>query len=97
EAIQRILDPHCLVGVAINPEMRVKAAQGAVAPELVADGWRTFLVKVQNDAGATTELRVVSPQAQSVHNSPWKPSTSDTYYQKAPGPAAELPRSQRWL
>src|SRR3954470_20491275 len=28
-AVQKLLDPHCLVGVTINPESRVKAARGA--------------------------------------------------------------------
>jgi hypothetical protein len=96
-AMQKILDARCLIGVTINPEMRVKAMQGPAPAELVADGWRTFLVKVQNDAGATTELRVVSPQAQSVHDSPSKRSVSDKYYEKNPAAAHDLPASQRWL
>src|SRR4051812_27685079 len=29
KAVQRLLDPYCLVGVDINPESRVKAARGA--------------------------------------------------------------------
>src|SRR5215470_5210227 len=33
-AIQKILDPHCLAGVQINPEMRVKVAQGEAQPQL---------------------------------------------------------------
>jgi hypothetical protein len=96
-AIQQILDPHCLVLVTINPEMRVKAAQGPAKPELTADGWRTFLVKVQNEAGATAELRVVSPQAQSVHDSSWKKTASDDYYNKQERQARNLPNDQRWL
>src|SRR5262245_51304204 len=28
EAVQKALDPHCLIGVTINPESRVKAARG---------------------------------------------------------------------
>src|SRR5579862_2904233 len=50
-AIQQVLDNHCLVGLTINPEMRVKAAPGPAGAELVAEGWRTFLIKVQNEAG----------------------------------------------
>src|SRR5437773_7254848 len=46
--IQKILDRHCLIGVNINPESRVKAQEGPAKPELVEQGWRTFLVKVQN-------------------------------------------------
>src|SRR5258706_4962259 len=40
--IQAILDRHCLVGVEINPESRVKAQQGPASAELVQQGWRTF-------------------------------------------------------
>jgi hypothetical protein len=97
EAIQRVLDPHCLLGLAINPEMRVKANQGPAQPELSADGWRTFLIKVQNDAGATAELHVVSPQAQSVHDSPGKRTASDEAYRKSDAASRALPPDQRWL
>jgi hypothetical protein len=97
EAVQHILDAHCLVGLTINPEMRVKAAQGPAKPDLVAEGWRTFLIKVQNDAGATAELRVVSPQAQSVHDSPAKKTASDEHYRKSETSARGLSVDQRWL
>lgn len=97
EAVQQILDAHCLVGLTINPEMRVKAAQGPAKPELVAQGWRTFLIKVQNDAGATAELRAVSPQAQSVHDSPWSKTASDEHYRQNEKSARSLSPDQRWL
>jgi len=61
--IQKILDRHCLVGVNINPESRVKAQEGPAKPELVEQGWRSFLVKVQNEAGITPVLSVDSPNA----------------------------------
>ena len=61
--IQKILDRHCLVGVNINPESRVKAQEGPAKPELVEQGWRNFLVKVQNEAGITPVLSVDSPNA----------------------------------
>src|SRR5262245_36519338 len=35
EAVQKALDPHCLIGVTINPESRVKAARGPRAAELM--------------------------------------------------------------
>ncbi|MBI4660049.1 MAG: CehA/McbA family metallohydrolase [Verrucomicrobia bacterium] len=69
-AIQRILDKYCLVGVNINPESRVKVAQGPAKPELAQQGWRVFLVKVHNEAGVTAELRAVSPNAGRLHGSP---------------------------
>lgn len=58
--IQQVLDPHCLIGVTINPESRVKAASGPAKPLLVQSGWRTFLVKVNNQAGVTAELKLES-------------------------------------
>ena len=66
--IQAVLDPHCLVGVNINPEMRVKAMPGPAKAELTEQGWRTFLIKVTNEAGTTAPLNVFSPQAQSVYS-----------------------------
>jgi hypothetical protein len=95
--IQRVLDPHCLVGVTINPEMRVKVAQGAAQPELVEQGWRTFLVKVQNDAGATAELRAVSPSGLSVQNAGGKKTASDEYYRKRGEARSGLGADQLWL
>jgi hypothetical protein len=61
--IQKILDGHCLVGVEINPESRVKAQEGPAKAELVEQGWRTFLVKVINQAGITPVLAAESPNA----------------------------------
>jgi hypothetical protein len=97
EAIQKILDPLCLVGVNINPEMRVKVAQGSAKPELVEQGWRTFLVKVHNEAGTTAELRAVSPNAQSVHDSPWRQTVSDQYFRRRGQPTTVTPASELWL
>ncbi len=64
------LAPRTLFRVNINPEMRVKVATGEAKPELVEGGWTTFLVRVDNEAGTTAELRATSPQAQRVANSP---------------------------
>ena len=35
QAIQRVLDPYCLIGIQINPESRVKVAVGLAKPELL--------------------------------------------------------------
>lgn len=67
EAIKRIqaeLDPLCIGAVSINPESRVKVVAVAARQELVQHGWRTFLVKVHNEAGVTAALRISSPQSQ---------------------------------
>ena len=59
--IQEILDPYCLIAVTINPESRVSVVEGPAAKELIQQGWRTFLVKVVNQAGITPVLRPESP------------------------------------
>jgi hypothetical protein len=61
--IQQILDAHCLAGIEINPESRVKSTQGPARPRLVQNGWSVFLVKVNNQAGVTAELVAESPNA----------------------------------
>ena len=63
KTIQEILDRHVLVGVEINAESRVKAAQGAALPHLVQNGWTVFLVKINNQAGVTAPLVAESPNA----------------------------------
>ena len=70
ERIQQILDARCLFGININPEMRVKVARGPAAAELDEQGWRVFLVKVDNESGTTAALKANSPNAQRLHNSP---------------------------
>ena len=59
-------------------------------------GWRTFLLKIQNDAGSTSELRIFSPNAQSVHNSEWK-SPFRSLFPQANGGKADEPVNQLWL
>lgn len=64
EGIQRILDPHVLFEARINPEGRVSVSRGQGKAELVEQGWRTFLVKVENEAGITSPFKVRSKEAQ---------------------------------
>ncbi len=66
-AIQEVLDHRVLVGIEINAESRVKAAQGAAPAKLVQSGWSVFLVKVHNLAGSTAPLAVVCPNAEPVY------------------------------
>lgn len=61
-AVQKLLDPHCLLGVHINPESRVKAARGRAAADLKCDRETVVLVKVHNDGGVTHALDVSGPQ-----------------------------------
>jgi hypothetical protein len=67
---QQILDAHCLFGITINPEIRVKVARGPAAAELDEQGWRVFLVKVANESGTTAPLKVESPNALKLADSP---------------------------
>ena len=76
KAFQDVLDRHVLVDVHINPESRVRATQGAAPAVLVQGGWRTFLIKVRNEAGVTTRLAARSPNARPVFargQVPWSP------------------------
>ena len=61
--LQELLDPHALAVISINPESRVKVAQGDAKPVLVEKGTRLFLVKVVNEAGVTAPLEVESPNS----------------------------------
>ncbi len=62
-AIQRLLDPHVLLAVHVNPEVRVKAARGPARALLQQAGYTPVLVKVTNDSTATRPLHIHSPQA----------------------------------
>ncbi len=88
--IQAALDPLCLALVRVNPESRVKVLPGPAERELVQDGWRVFLVKVENEAGVTARLTCTSPQAES----PFAPSSSE------PEPVVAIDAAavrERWL
>jgi len=61
--LQKLLDPHVLVQVTINPESRVKAARGPAAAQLQQNGFVPVLVKVVNDGTVKSKLNVASPQA----------------------------------
>jgi len=61
--VQEILDPYCLAVININPESRVKVLRGTAKPRLIQNGWVSYLVKVNNDAGVTSQLQVESPNA----------------------------------
>ncbi len=65
--IQEVLDPLCLAFITINAESRVKVAEGPVKKELMQQGWRAFVVKVQNDAGINPVMIAESPNALPVY------------------------------
>ncbi len=70
QEVQSAFNPLCLFSVNINPESRVKVNQGAASPLLLVNGWRVFLVRVDNQAGVTAELKASSPNAIPLANSP---------------------------
>jgi hypothetical protein len=95
--IQRVLDRRCLFAVTINPEMRVNVQPGLAKPSLVEHGWRHFLIKVGNEAGATAALRVFSPNAQSLHNA-GSPRTETDRALSNRQPGVKLPSAEEgWL
>jgi hypothetical protein len=61
--IEAILKLHVLLNVEINPESRVSATRGQAQAELVEQGWRSFLVRVDNQAKDTSVLQIRSLQA----------------------------------
>ncbi len=66
--IEQVLDKYTLFDVQINPESRVKATTGNAPRELLQGGWKTFLIKVQNQAGITAKLKIESEQAKRVYD-----------------------------
>jgi hypothetical protein len=63
DAIQTILDKHCLAGVHVARGTCTVQA-GPAKPDLAEQGWRVFLIKVSNgDALANVELRPESANA----------------------------------
>ncbi len=65
-AIQAILDLYCIAMVDINPEARVKVRRGPARLELIQGGWKSFLVKIKNQAEVRAALEVESPNAEPV-------------------------------
>ena len=96
EKLQTLLDRYCLAGVNINPEMRVKAAQGPSKPQLVEKGWTVFLVKIHNESGTTAELRAVSPQAISLFEGGSSSNPSDKTFRKGKLLKGEPNASDLW-
>jgi hypothetical protein len=65
--LQAVLDKYTLVKVGIDAESRVDASRGAAPADLIQDGSRIFLVKVDNQAGVTSYLHVKSPNSGDVY------------------------------
>ena len=63
QKIETVLDKYTLFQVEINPESRVKVEHGTAKPILQQNGWATFLIKVENQAGITARFAVGSEEA----------------------------------
>jgi len=94
--LQRALDPFVLVSVEINAESRVKVTQGNAAPELVQGGTRAFLVKVINQAGVTSPLKVSSPNTGRVSKPSWGRSAEDPLSHEPPRELTMKDVRDRW-
>jgi len=65
--IREVLDARTLFFVEISPESRVRVTRGRAEATLVEKGWRSFLVRVRNEAGVTAQLKAASPNALPVY------------------------------
>ncbi len=61
-SVQKLLDAHCLIGVNINAESRVKAARGPAVVTLHNNRPTFVLLKIHNDGGVTHALRLNGPE-----------------------------------
>ncbi|XZE53539.1 CehA/McbA family metallohydrolase [Planctomycetaceae bacterium SH139] len=68
--VQRLLDPLCLAIVDVQVEGPPRVTRGSATPELLEQGWRTFLVKVLNRPGRTQRLLIESPNARPLPHAP---------------------------
>ncbi|HEY2412424.1 MAG TPA: CehA/McbA family metallohydrolase [Pirellulaceae bacterium] len=67
DALQAIVDRHVFVGVAINPESRVKVIRGEASASLQQGGYTPMLIKVINESTITKRLKIISPQSGPVY------------------------------
>ncbi len=63
--VQELLDPLCVAAVVLGDDT-LQAVGAGKKPELVENGWRSYLIKVDNRGGLTNRLRVESPNARSM-------------------------------
>jgi hypothetical protein len=96
-SVQGVLDRYCLFDVHINPEMRVKVAQGPAKPELTEQGWRQFLVKVRNESGTTAQLLGVSPNAMALSDVRASLTPSDQFFRGQKKDYSAAAQRDRWL
>lgn len=93
--VEAILSRLVLLEVDINPESRVSLTRGPATPQLVEKGWRTFLIRVHNQAADATVLRIRSPQAGAMG----RPSGNETVsvHDFTIGGVDSVEAERRWL
>jgi hypothetical protein len=67
DRLQRLLDPHALLLVSLNPESRVKVQRGPARAALQQAGFTPVIVKVINQSTVTKRLHITSPQSGPVY------------------------------
>jgi hypothetical protein len=75
----------------------VKVAPGPAKPDLLEQGWSTFLIKVTNEAGTTAPLNIFSPQAQSVYSGGSARNASDMRLRPRTTVTEPIKEADRWL
>jgi len=68
--VLRALEPLCLATVTLSRDAPLRARVAPGAKTLIEQGWRTWLIKVENEGALTTPLRVKSPNARPLAESP---------------------------
>jgi hypothetical protein len=68
EELQRLLDPHVMLTVSVNPEERVKVSRGGAQAKLRQAGYTPIILKVVNDSSVTKPLNIGSPQSGPVYS-----------------------------
>jgi EF hand len=61
--IQKLLDPHVLLSININPESRVKVARGPAEAAIQQHGFTPVVIKIFNDSTVKKALHMSSPQS----------------------------------
>ena len=97
--MRAVLDARSLFFVEISPESRVRVTRGRAEATLVEKGWRSFLVRVRNEAGVTAQLKAASPNALPVY-ARGQSATIPGGFSLDPRPAQKITPSEvanRWL
>jgi hypothetical protein len=67
-AAAELFNARTLLVATVSPEARVSVVQGKAPVELVQQGWRVFLVRIDNSAMVPGRLDVTSPEALPLNN-----------------------------